>query len=81
MQIELNRPELEKFIDEQVGAGCYPSPQAAVEAAIERMMQSAEDLDDETAEAINRAEEQIDRGEGIDFNEFAAQMRKKIKAG
>ncbi|HZL37318.1 MAG TPA: hypothetical protein VFC78_18505 [Tepidisphaeraceae bacterium] len=81
MRIELNRPELEKFIDEQVGAGCYPSAQAAVEAAIERMMLSAEELDDETAEAINRAEQQIDRGEGIDFNEFAAHMRKKIKVG
>jgi hypothetical protein len=44
--------------------------------------QGADDqLDDETAEAINRAEEQIERGEGIDFRQFAAEMRKKIAGG
>lgn len=41
----------------------------------------AEELDDETAAAINRAEEQIERGEGIDFNQFAAEMRKKFATG
>ena len=35
----------------------------------------------ETIEAIRRAEDQIDRGERIDFKQFAAEMRKKLKAG
>ncbi|MDB5324315.1 MAG: hypothetical protein JWN40_5946 [Phycisphaerales bacterium] len=84
MQVQLRRPELEKFIDDQVRAGHFPSAEAAVEAAVEHMMldQGADDeLDDETAEAINRAEEQIERGEGIDFRQFAAEMRKKLAAG
>jgi Arc/MetJ-type ribon-helix-helix transcriptional regulator len=80
MQVHLKRPELEKFIDEQVRAGHYPTPDAAIEAAVEYMMfdSEAEEIDDETAAAINRAEEQIDRGEGIDFKQFAAEMRKKF---
>jgi len=53
------------------------SADAAVEAAIERMRLESElgELDDETAAAINRAEEQFDRGEGIEFERFAAEMR------
>lgn len=80
MQVELDKPELAKFIDDQVKAGHFPTPQAAVEAAVEQMMHDRvnDDLDDETAEAINRAEAQIDRGEGVDFKEFAAEMRKKF---
>jgi len=82
MQIQLKRPELAKFIDEQVRAGNYPSAEAAVEAAVEQMMLGGEgeELDDETIEAINRAEEQIERGQGIDFKQFAAEMRKKFES-
>jgi hypothetical protein len=43
-----------------------------------RKSQSQLELDDETAGAIKRAEEQIDRGEGIDFDKFAREMRKRI---
>ena len=83
MHVQLKKPELQKFIDDQVKAGHFSSPEAAVEAAVEQMMlyEAAYELDDETADAINRAEEQIDRGEGIDFKQFAAEMRKKLAAG
>jgi Arc/MetJ-type ribon-helix-helix transcriptional regulator len=84
MQVQLRRPELEKFIDDQVRAGHFPSPEAAVEAAVEHMMlgqSNSDELDDDTAAAINRADEQIARGEGIDFKQFAAEMRKKFAAG
>lgn len=80
MQVLLKKPELEQFIDAQVKAGHFSSPEAAVEAAVEQMMLDREgfDLDDETADAINRASEQIERGEGIDFRQFAAEMRRKF---
>lgn len=83
MLVQLIKPELQRFIDDQVKAGYFPSPETAVEAAIEHMMLDGvtDDLDDETAAAINRAEAQIDRGEGIDFRKFAAEMRKKFAAG
>jgi len=82
MQVEVEKPELAKFIDDQVKAGRFPSAQAAVEAAVEQMMfdEEFDEIDDETAAAINRAEEQIARGEGIDFKQFAAEMRRKFAA-
>ena len=81
MKVQI-RPELRKFLDDEVTAGRFPSRDAAIEAAVERMKleQGSDELDDETAAAINRAEEQIDRGEGIDFHEFAAKMRKKLRS-
>ena len=79
MQVRLTKPALERFIADQVEAGRFPSAEAAVEAAVERMMRDETDeLDEETVDALNRAVEQIDRGEGIDFDRFAAEMRKKF---
>lgn len=79
MRVSVSKPELTRFIEEQVSAGRYPSAEAVVEAAVAELRDlSNEGLDDETIDAINRAEEQIDRGEGIDFRVFAAEMRRKI---
>ena len=39
-----------------------------------------QDLDDDTAAAINRAEEQIDCGQGLGFDRFAARLRQRISA-
>ena len=79
MQVQLKRPELEKFIDEQVKAGLYPSREAAVEAAVEQMMNWQQEpvLTGEDVDAINESEAQIDRGEHVEFDALAAEMRKK----
>jgi hypothetical protein len=50
------------------------------EAIARLMIEADEDIDAATAAAINRAEEQLDRGEGIEFDQFAAEMRRKIKS-
>jgi putative addiction module CopG family antidote len=78
MQVQL-RPDVERFIAEQVKAGRFASADAAIEAAVERMMRTDEsvELSDEDIEAINEAEAQIDRGEFIDLDTFAAEMRTK----
>lgn len=79
MQAKLTRPELERFIREQVAAGHFPSSDAAIEAAVEEMMlarQEAE-LTDEDVEAIIQSEAEIDAGEFVDFDDFAARMRRK----
>jgi Arc/MetJ-type ribon-helix-helix transcriptional regulator len=83
MQVELRKPELEQFIADQVRKGRFPSTTAAIEAAVEQMMldQEIPELDDATIAAINRADEELERGEGMDFNDFAAKMRKKMAAG
>jgi putative addiction module CopG family antidote len=80
MNITLNH-QAQKFINEQVASGSFRSPEEVLHEALNRMMAEAElALDDQTAAAINRAEDQIDRGEGIDFDHFAAEWRKKLAA-
>jgi len=82
MQVQLKKPELEKFIDEQVKAGHFPNPEAAVEAAVQQMMlDQMHELDDETIAAVKQADEQIDGGQGVDFKQFSAELRKKMAAG
>jgi Arc/MetJ-type ribon-helix-helix transcriptional regulator len=79
MQISLTKPEVERFIAEQVKAGHYPSPEAVVEAAITELQDlQAGELDSETVDAINEAEAQADRGEGVELDTFRAEFRKKI---
>jgi Arc/MetJ-type ribon-helix-helix transcriptional regulator len=81
MQITLNNPELEKFIEEQVRSGSYASPEAMVQAALLDMRGCSEtELDDETIDAINEAEAQADRGEGMDLDEFRAHMKRYMSS-
>jgi Arc/MetJ-type ribon-helix-helix transcriptional regulator len=82
MQISLKRPDLERFIDEQVKTGRYPSPEAVVEAAIADFRDnSGAELDDDTIAAINEAEEQADRGEGMELDAFRDHMNKRMTRG
>jgi Arc/MetJ-type ribon-helix-helix transcriptional regulator len=82
MQISLKRPDLERFIDEQVKTGRNPSPEAVVEAAIADFRDnSSAELDDDTIAAINEAEEQADRGEGMELDAFRDHMNKRMTRG
>ncbi len=69
------RPEIQRFIDEQVKAGRYPTPEALVEAAVVELRDIDDaELDDATIAAINEAEDQVDRGEGVDLDTFRTRM-------
>jgi Arc/MetJ-type ribon-helix-helix transcriptional regulator len=81
MEVRLTKPQFQKFIDGQVKAGHFLTPEAVVEDALARMMEEDLRLTDEDAAAIAAADAQIDRGEFIDFDAFAAEMRRKIRAG
>jgi Arc/MetJ-type ribon-helix-helix transcriptional regulator len=75
MQLELTKPELEKFIHDHVQAGRFSTPQAAVEAAIEQMMLFDNDeLSDEDIAAIEQGEAELDRGEGRPWGELRAEL-------
>jgi len=72
------KPEAQQFIEEQVRAGRFGSTDEVLQEALERMMEErALELDDETIAAIARAEGQIDRGEGMTFEQFASEARKR----
>jgi Arc/MetJ-type ribon-helix-helix transcriptional regulator len=74
------RPEIERWIAEQVRSGRFPTPEAVVEAALDELTQTGIDasLAPEDIAAINGAEAEIDRGEGIDLATLRAQMSKRF---
>jgi Arc/MetJ-type ribon-helix-helix transcriptional regulator len=73
------RPDIQRFIDEQVKAGRFPTPEALVEAAVTDMRETDDaELDDATIAAINEAEGQADRGEGVDLDTFRARMNQRF---
>ena len=73
------RPEIQRYIDDQVKSGRFPTPEAFIEHAIlEARDAEVVEIDDETAAAINEAEEQTDRGEGMDLAAFRAHISKRF---
>jgi Arc/MetJ-type ribon-helix-helix transcriptional regulator len=79
MSIDISKPELAKFVDDQVKAGRFDSPEQVIEAAIARLMldPEPEGVDAETEAALDRAEAEFDAGGGRSFKEFAAEFRAK----
>jgi Arc/MetJ-type ribon-helix-helix transcriptional regulator len=79
MDVQLSKPELEKFVDELVKSGQFASPTEVIEAGLARLMldPAPEDLDEETRAAIDQAEGEFERGEDRSFKEFAAEFRAK----
>lgn len=77
MEITLNKPEFRRFVEDEVRSGRFGSPAEVIEAGLARLMDDREPapLDDETIAALAEADAQIERGEGIDFDKFAADMR------
>jgi len=72
------KPETAQFIDEQVKAGRFPSPEALVEAAVTEFREAGEmELDTETVAAIHEGLDQADRGEGVDLDTFRTQFFKR----
>ena len=82
MHLELTNPQFQKFIADKIRDGGFPTPEAVVEDALARMMdEEAMPLTDQDLKALDRADEEIDRGESVDFDAFAAEMRKKYCGG
>ncbi len=79
MNVSLTKPELEQFIHEQVKSGHFSSPDEVIEAGLARLMlddQSAP-LDDADRAAIRESEEQIARGEDMDWKQVSTALRNK----
>jgi putative addiction module CopG family antidote len=77
MQISL-RPELAKFIDDQVKTGRYGTADDAVNAAIAKVQMDeqllAKDLDDDDVAAIEEGLSQLNRGEGRSLDSLRAEF-------
>ncbi|HTK77801.1 MAG TPA: type II toxin-antitoxin system ParD family antitoxin [Gemmataceae bacterium] len=83
MDITLNKPQFRQFVEDEIKSGRFASPADVVEAALARLMDDREltSLDDETIAALAEADAEIERGNGIDFDKFAADARARFGAG
>ena len=79
MQLEAIKPEIEQYIEDQVKSGNFSTREAVVEAGILSLMLDGVDhkLTEADVAAIDEADAEYDRGEYVDFDTFAAEMRKK----
>ena len=79
MSVKFSSLEVERFVQEQVQSGAFPSVDAVLEAAVTQMMRESDEggLTDEDWEAIRRADEEIDRGEYVDFETARTQLLAK----
>jgi putative addiction module CopG family antidote len=73
------KPELQKFVEDQVSAGRFSSATEVLEAGLARLMLDPppDELDADDLAAIEESERQIARGEDLDWNEVSARLRKK----
>jgi antitoxin ParD1/3/4 len=76
------KPELESFIQQEILAGKYASPDEAIEAALNLLQSknSVELLAIELREKIDIAAAQLDRGEGLNGDDVIASLRAKLQA-
>ena len=71
-------PQTQKLLEARMKEGDYASADDAIRAALETLEGEAfEDLDPDLQAAIERAEAQADRGEGIPIDEAFKQLRRK----
>jgi putative addiction module CopG family antidote len=73
------RPELERFVEDQVKAGRFASPAEVLEAGLARLMLDppADELDAEDLAAIEESEVQIARGEDLDWKVVSKELRRR----
>jgi len=82
MNLEL-KPELQRFIDDQVNEGHFASRAEVVEAAIARLMldPQSDDLEADELLALKQSIEQMRRGEVLDWRAYSAKIRQQYLEG
>lgn len=74
--------ETQKLVDQQMATGRFASPDDLVRTALQSLRQSAsadyEDIDPQTAAAIDEAEAQYERGEGRPWEEVRGELRARF---
>jgi putative addiction module CopG family antidote len=73
------KPEVRRFVEEQVKTGRFSSPDEVLEAGVARLMLDSEEpnLDEQTLKAIEHADAQLDRGEGVSAIQAFQRLRAK----
>jgi Arc/MetJ-type ribon-helix-helix transcriptional regulator len=75
-------PETQKLLEDRMKKGGYATPDALVRAALQTLDEvegdAYEDLDQDTRDAIERAEAQSARGEGRPWEDVKAELRARF---
>jgi len=72
-------PETQKLLDERLKSGAYRSADDVIHAALRTLNElEAHGLDERTLDAIDRAEDQIERGECHDWEDVRDRVRGKF---
>jgi Arc/MetJ-type ribon-helix-helix transcriptional regulator len=77
MNVQLTKAELEHYVEDQVKAGNFPSAEAVVEDALERVIAERVALSPKDWKIIAESEAQIERGQYVRFEDFKARINKK----
>jgi len=78
MTISLS-PQTQKLLEDELKTGEYESADDLVQKALQVLTAiSADGLDEETLDAIDRAEDQIERGEVRDWEDVREEIRAKF---
>ena len=74
------RPELERFISQEVTAGRFTSTTEAVEAAVARLMLDPqfEAADESEVKELRASLDEMRHGKVLDWSEYSAQLRSKL---
>ncbi|HRX86538.1 MAG TPA: hypothetical protein P5572_16065 [Phycisphaerae bacterium] len=69
----------QRLLEETLRSGAYDSPDEAVHAALQALQDTdAFALDDETLDALDRAEDQVERGEVHDWEIVRERVRARF---
>ena len=72
-------PQTQRLLEDKLNSGGYRSADDVVHAALEALNElEAHGLDEETLDAIDRAEDQIERGEFHSWQDVREQVRAKF---
>ena len=73
------KPELEKYVEEQVRTGRFASAAEVLEAGLARLMLDPvpDELDAADLAAIEESEGQIARGEDLDWKQVSKELRQR----
>lgn len=78
MDIDLS-PETRRLVEERLKSGAYRSADEVVRAALNALGEvETYALDEQTLDAIDRAEDQIERGEVRDWDDVREDVRSKF---
>lgn len=79
-------PELEKFVQHEVGSGLYQTASEVIRAGLRRLKQDQQErlpamprTRDELEAQLLQSMEALDRGEGVDGEEVLRRLRQRIK--